>query len=129
MLLHIVVSLALALLFGAALVLLIPSWRQAMITRPAFRTYKRILPQMSETERDALEAGTVWWEGELFRGNPDWQRLLDYPVPTLTPEEQAFMANEVEAACALVDDWAVTRDLHDLPPEAWAYIKEKGFSG
>ena len=129
MLLHIVVSLALALLFGAALVLLIPSWRQAMITRPAFRTYKRILPQMSETERDALEAGTVWWEGELFRGNPDWQRLLDYPVPTLTPEEQAFMANEVEAACALVDDWAVTRDLHDLPPEAWAYIKEKGFLG
>ena len=77
MLLHIVVSLALVLLFGAALVLLIPSWRQAMITRPAFRTYKRILPQMSETERDALEAGTVWWEGELFRGNPDWQRLLD----------------------------------------------------
>ena len=129
MLLHIVVSLALVLLFGAALVLLIPSWRQAMITRPAFRTYKRILPQMSETERDALEAGTVWWEGELFRGNPDWQRLLDYPVPTLTPEEQAFMANEVEAACALVDDWAVTRDLHDLPPEAWAYIKEKGFLG
>ena len=129
MLLHVVVSLFLALLFGAVLLLLIPSWRQALITRPAFRTYKRILPQMSETERDALEAGTVWWEGELFRGDPDWQRLLDFPVPKLTPEEEAFMANEVEAVCALVDDWEVTTERHDLSPAAWQYIKAHGFLG
>ena len=93
--------------------------RRALVSRPIFSTYKRILPQMSETERVALEAGTVWWDGELFRGNPDWNKLLAYPVPKLKPEEQSFMDNEVEQACALVDDWQVTNDLHDLPPQAW----------
>jgi alkylation response protein AidB-like acyl-CoA dehydrogenase len=84
---------------------------------------------MSDTERVALEAGTVWWDGELFRGNPDWNKLLAYPVPKLTAEEQSFMDNEVEQACALVDDWQVTSELNDLPPEAWQYIKDKGFLG
>jgi acyl-CoA dehydrogenase len=103
--------------------------RRALVSRPVFRTYKRILPQMSETERVALEAGTVWWDGELFRGNPDWNKLLAYPVPKLTAEEQSFMDNEVEQACALVDDWQVTSELNDLPSEAWQYIKDKGFLG
>ncbi len=103
--------------------------RRALVSRPIFRTYKRILPQMSETERVALEAGTVWWDGELFRGNPDWNKLLAYPVPQLKPEEQAFMDHEVERACALVDDWQVTSELNDLSPEAWQYLKDKGFLG
>ncbi|HMW56163.1 MAG TPA: acyl-CoA dehydrogenase [Accumulibacter sp.] len=103
--------------------------RRALISRPIFNTYKRILPQMSDTERVALEAGTVWWDGELFRGNPDWEKLLAYPVPTLRPEEQSFMDNEVEQVCALVDDWQVTNELYDLPPQAWQYIKDKGFLG
>ncbi|EXI66779.1 MAG: Acyl-coenzyme A dehydrogenase [Candidatus Accumulibacter adjunctus] len=103
--------------------------RRALVSRPVFTTYKRILPQMSETERVALEAGTVWWDGELFRGDPDWSKLLAYPVPKLTAAEQSFLDNEVEQACALVDDWQVTSELHDLPAEAWQYIKDKGFLG
>lgn len=103
--------------------------RRALISRSVFKTYKRILPQMSDTEREALEAGTVWWDGELFRGNPDWRKLLAYPVPKLTAEEQSFMDNEAEQACALVDDWQVTSELYDLPPQAWQFIKDKGFLG
>ena len=88
MVVQLLIGLCLVALVAAVLVLGVASLRQALITRPAFKTYKRILPQMSETERDALEAGTVWWEGELFRGDPNWQRLLDLPVPKLTTEEQ-----------------------------------------
>jgi len=114
---------------GLVMLLGVRPLRRALITRSIFRTYKKVLPQMSDTEREALEAGTVWWDGELFRGNPDWEKLLAYPVPTLTPEEQAFMGNEVEHVCALVDDWQVTTELYDLPPQAWQYIKDKGFLG
>ena len=103
--------------------------RRAVITRPIFSAYRKVLPQMSDTERDALEAGSVWWEGELFRGKPDWKKLHAYPVPTLTPAEQSFLDNECEEACRLVDDWKVTHELYDLPHEAWRYIKDKGFLG
>ncbi|MBI5861262.1 MAG: acyl-CoA dehydrogenase [Rhodocyclales bacterium] len=126
------VSLALALVFvAAALVALVVvrPLRRALLSAPLFAAYRKLLPQMSDTEREALEAGTVWWEGELFRGNPDWKKLLAYPAPKLTPEEQAFMDNEVEEACRLVDDWQVTHELHDLPEVAWAYLKQKGFLG
>ena len=117
---------ALAALIGLILVRPI---RRALISRPLFATYRKVLPQMSDTERDALEAGTVWWEGELFRGKPDWQKLHDYPQPKLTAEEQSFLDNECEEACRLVDDWKVTQELYDLPNEAWRYIKTKGFLG
>ncbi|MFZ4537258.1 acyl-CoA dehydrogenase [Propionivibrio sp.] len=117
------------MIVGALLIFGIPPLRRALLSKAVFKTYKSILPQMSETERDALEAGTVWWEGELFQGDPDWNKLLAYPVPKLTAEEQSFMDNEVEQACSLVDDWQVTSELHDMSPEAWAYIKEKGFLG
>jgi acyl-CoA dehydrogenase len=119
---------ALALAVVAALILVRPL-RRAVISRPLFATYRKVLPQMSDTERDALEAGTVWWEGELFRGKPDWKKLHAYPKPTLTAVEQSFMDNEVEEACRLVDDWKVTHELYDLPNEAWRYIKDKGFLG
>ena len=119
---------AVALAVVAALILVRPL-RRAVISRPLFATYRKVLPQMSDTERDALEAGTVWWEGELFRGKPDWRKLHAYPKPTLTAAEQSFMDNEVEEACRLVDDWKVTHELYDLPKEAWRYIKDKGFLG
>ncbi len=119
---------ALALAVVVALILVRPL-RRAVISRPLFATYRKVLPQMSDTERDALEAGTVWWEGELFRGKPDWKKLHAYPKPTLTVAEQSFMDNEVEEACRLVDDWKVTHELYDLPNEAWRYIKDKGFLG
>ncbi len=114
---------------SAVLVLIFPPLRRVLLSRAIFKTYKSILPQMSETEQDALEAGTVWWEGDLFQGNPDWNKLLAYPVPKLTTEEQSFMDNEVDQVCALVNDWQVTTELHDMSPEAWRYIKEKGFLG
>ena len=120
------VALAIAVVVGLVAVRPI---RRALISRPLFSTYRKVLPQMSDTERDALEAGTVWWEGELFRGKPDWQKLHAYPAPKLTAAEQSFMDNEVEEACRLVDDWKVTHELYDLPNEAWRYIKDKGFLG
>src|SRR5574343_502061 len=89
--------------------------RRTLITRPIFSAYRKVLPQMSDTERDALEAGTDWWEGDLFRGKPDWQKLQAYPVPKLTPEEQSFLDKECAEACRLVDDWQVTHELYDLP--------------
>jgi acyl-CoA dehydrogenase len=118
----------LALAVVAGLILVRPL-RRAVLSRPIFATYRKVLPQMSDTERDALEAGTVWWEGELFRGKPDWQKLHAYPQPKLTAAEQSFMDIEVEEACRLVDDWKVTHELYDLPNEAWRYIKDKGFLG
>ena len=117
-----------ALMVVVGLVLIRPV-RRSVITRPIFSTYRKVLPQMSDTERDALEAGTVWWEGELFRGKPDWQKLHAYPQPTLTPAEQSFLDIECEEACRLVNDWQVTHELYDLPNEAWRYIKDKGFLG
>ncbi len=119
---------AVALAALAGLVLL-PPLRRSLITRPVFSAYRKVLPQMSDTERDALEAGSVWWEGELFRGRPDWRKLQAYPVPRLTPAEQSFLDNECEEACRLVDDWQVTHELYDLPHAAWRYIKDRGFLG
>ncbi|WP_374277850.1 acyl-CoA dehydrogenase [Azonexus sp.] len=103
--------------------------RRAVLTRPIFAAYRKVLPQMSDTERDALEAGSVWWEGELFRGRPDWRKLHAYPQPKLSTEERAFMDGPVVEACRLVDDWQVTHELYDLPHAAWRYIKEQGFLG
>lgn len=125
-----IVSLLVILAFAVipGLILVTPL-RRALLSRPLFATYRKVLPQMSETERDALEAGTVWWEGELFRGKPDWQKLHSYPKPALTAAEQSFMDHEVEEVCRLVDDWKVTHELYDLPNEAWRYIKDKGFLG
>ena len=122
--------LALAILAAAtAAVLLLPPLRRALLTGPIFAIYKRMLPAMSQTEREALEAGTVWWEGELFSGRPDWAKLHAYPVPKLTAEEQSFLDNECETLCAMTNDWETTQVHHDLSPEAWAYVKDKGFLG
>lgn len=121
--------LGIAILAVLAGLFLVRPLRRAIITRPIFSAYRKVLPQMSDTERDALEAGSVWWEGELFRGKPDWRKLHAYPVPKLSAEEQSFLDKECEEACRLVDDWKVTHELYDLPNEAWRYIKDKGFLG
>ena len=112
-----------------ALVLVNPALRRSLLTAPIFRIFRRILPQMSDTERDALEAGTVWWEGQLFRGQPDWQQFLDFPAARLTAEEQSFLDNETNTLCGLVDDWHITQNSFDLPEPAWDYIKSAGFLG
>ncbi len=105
------------------------AWRRDTLTRPFFKWYKRVLPEMSETERDALEAGTVWWDAEMFSGRPDWQKLLAIPKPQLTAEEQAFLNGPVEQLCAMLDDWRINFEWRDLPPEAWAFIKDQRFFG
>ncbi|PKQ08770.1 MAG: acyl-CoA dehydrogenase [Alphaproteobacteria bacterium HGW-Alphaproteobacteria-12] len=103
--------------------------RRTYLTRPIFAWASRALPIMSETEREALEAGDVWWEADLFTGNPDWQKLLDTPKPELTAEERAFMDGPVETLCGMVDDWKITWEDGDLPPEAWDFIKQNMFFG
>jgi acyl-CoA dehydrogenase len=103
--------------------------RKTLISRPFLKTYLRLLPTMSSTEREALEAGTVWWDGELFTGKPDWKKLLDTRPAQLTTEEQAFLDGPCETLCAMVDDFDVTHRRADLPPAAWDYIKQQGFFG
>ena len=101
--------------------------RKSMISAPAFRTFRKVMPPMSRTEKEAIDAGTTWWEGDLFRGNPDWQKLHNYPQPRLTAEEQAFLDGPVEEACRMANDFAITHEMADLPPELWAYLKEHRF--
>ena len=113
----------------AAIVLGLRPVRRALLSAPIFNLYRKVLPQMSDTERDALEAGTVWWEGELFRGRPDWSRLLAYPRPRLTDAEQHFLDHQAEEACRMVNDWSVTHERHDLPTDVWNYLKSEGFLG
>lgn len=114
------------LLLAVALPLLLPQQRRSLFTAPLFAWFQRVLPPMSATERDAIEAGTVWWDGELFSGRPDWDTLLAYPKAQLTEEEQAFIDGPTEALCAMVSDWQIGQQM-DLPAEAWAHIKSHGF--
>jgi acyl-CoA dehydrogenase len=112
----------------AVMVLLnIDAFRIRFISRPFLRTYRRMLPSMSQTEKDALEAGTVWWDGELFTGGPDWEKLLSAAAPRLSAEEQAFIDGPCEELCRMIDDWDITHRRADLPPHLWDYIKSKGF--
>ncbi|MGA4286150.1 acyl-CoA dehydrogenase [Ralstonia nicotianae] len=112
-----------------ALLLTLKPLRRALVTRPVLATFRAILPEMSQTERDAIEAGTVWWDAELFSGRPDWKRLRAAPAPRLTPEEQAFLDIETGKLCDLANDWESTQVWQDLSPEAWAYAKQAGFLG
>ena len=125
-----IVLLPLAVLFVVlAPSLLLPNLRRWLYSGPVLTFYRKILPAMSETERDALEAGTVWWDGQLFSGKPDWSRLLGTPAPRLSAEEESFLNKETEQLCAMIDEWKITTELHDLPPEVWRFIKEQGFLG
>jgi acyl-CoA dehydrogenase len=103
--------------------------RVRLVTRPFLRSYRRLLPPMSATEREALDAGTVWWDGELFSGGPDWRKLMSAKTPALTPREQAFLDGPCEQLCAMLDDWDVTHVRADLPPKVWNFIKSQGFFG
>jgi acyl-CoA dehydrogenase len=101
--------------------------RVTLITRPFLRSYRRSLPPMSATEREALDAGTVWWDGELFTGGPHWQKLMSARAPALSPVEQAFLDGPCEELCATLDDWDITHRRGDLPPQVWDFIKSRGF--
>ena len=107
----------------------IPFIRQHIFSRWIFKLMKNALPPMSQTEREALEAGNTWWDAELFSGNPDWKVLQDLPVGRLTDEEQAFIDGPVETLCAMLNDWDITHNRKDLPKEVWDYIKQQKFCG
>jgi acyl-CoA dehydrogenase len=120
-------KLLLWILFAGLLVLNSVRFRRERITLPLLRFYRTVVPQLSDTEREALEAGTVWWDGELFTGLPDWGRLMALPPPKLSAEEQAFLDGPTEELCRLSDDWRITHELADLPPEVWACIRQHRF--
>lgn len=105
----------------------IVSLRKSLFSKPAFRGFRKVMPPMSHTEKESIEAGTTWWEGELFRGNPDWKILLNYPQPTLTAEEQAFIDGPLQEACRMANDFQITHEMADLPPELWDYLKVHRF--
>ena len=115
-----------ALWLAVVVPLALPDLRRKYLTARLFSWFKKTLPPMSQTERDAIDAGTVWWDGELFSGRPDWNTLLAYPKVQLTEEEQAFLDGPTEELCAMVSDWEIGQSM-DLPPEAWEHIKQHGF--
>jgi len=118
-----------ALFLGIAIPLNLTDWRRRSITTPLFHWFRKVLPPISDTEQEALDAGTVWWDGEIFSGRPDWDKLHSYPKPTLTAEEQAFLDGPVEELCRMTNEWQVTTQLQDLPEPVWQFIKSNGFFG
>jgi len=101
--------------------------RQQYISAPALKMFKKIMPEMSRTEEEAIEAGTTWWEADLFCGTPDWQKLHRFPQPQLSAEEQAFIDGPVETVCQMTCDWQTCHELADLSPEVWQYLKTHKF--
>ncbi|MGS0681949.1 acyl-CoA dehydrogenase FadE [Shewanella sp. 125m-7] len=110
-----------------ALPLNISSFRQNVITRPLLKIYRGIMPEMSSTEKEAIEAGTTWWEADLFAGKPNWSKLHNYPKASLSAEEQAFLDGPVEEVCRMLNQHQVSHELADLPEEIWQYLKDHGF--
>jgi acyl-CoA dehydrogenase len=103
------------------------SFRRDWLTKPVFRLAQRALPRLSNTEREAIEAGDVWWDAELFTGNPDWTKLLAFAPAKLSDEEQQFLDGPVEELCRMVNEWEVSWTIHDLPPHVWEFLKAKKF--
>ncbi len=124
-----VAALVLWTLFIVVALLNVDSLRIKFLSKPMLAYTRKILPPMSDTERAAIEAGTAWWEAELFQGDPDWGKLLDHQTSELSAEEQAFLDGPVEEFCQMLDDWEITNDLNDLPLKAWEFLKKNKFFG
>lgn len=105
------------------------SFRRDILTKPIFSWARGVLPTMSDTEREALEAGDVWWDADLFTGNPDWSKLLKVPQAVLTDEERAFLNGPVDELCAMLDEWKIFWELRDLPQDVWHFVKREKFFG
>ena len=101
--------------------------RRLFISNRLFSVYRKVMPKLSSTEREALEAGTVWWDADLFSGKPRWRRLLRQPPPKLSEREQAFINGPVEELCLMLDDWEISDKLQDLPEAVWQFIRDNRF--
>jgi len=115
-----------------AIIMLALSWeplRKAVFTKPIYGAVKSILPRVSRTEQEALDAGTVGWDAELFSGRPDWTKLNSIRPLTLSAEEQAFLDGPTNVVCGMIDDWDTRHNRADLSPEVWQYLKDNGFLG
>lgn len=117
----ILILVAVAVLFG------VPDIRRNLITKPVFAVFKKVLPPLSATEREAMEAGDIWWDGDLFCGKPDWQKLHGYQDATLSPEEKSFIDNQLNTLLGMIDDHQINNESKDLPAEVWQYLKKEGF--
>jgi acyl-CoA dehydrogenase len=105
------------------------NFRRDLITRPILQWARGVMPALSQTEREAIDAGDTWWDAALFTGDPDWNELLAFPAAKLRPDEQAFIDGPVDTLCAMVNDWQMTWETRDLSPETWAYLKSQKFFG
>jgi len=105
------------------------AWRRRWISDSVFRWARRALPGLSDTERAAIDAGDVWWDADLFTGNPDWRKLLAVPAAQLGDDERRFIEGPVVELCAMLDEWDITWNRRDLPEPVWRFIKEHGFFG
>ena len=101
--------------------------RRNFISQPVYKFMAKIMPQISQTEQEALDAGDVWWEADLFSGKPDFKRIQKLPKPKLNDKEQAFLDGPVEQLCGMLDDWKITHEDYDLSEEVWQFIKDNGF--
>ncbi len=107
----------------------IPALRRAVLIAPLFRKIKGILPRVSATEQEALNAGTIGFDAELFSGQPNWEKLRAVPPIILTEEEKAFLEGPTSELCRMVDDWAIRHTEKAIPEDIWAFVKEHGFLG
>ena len=124
---HFLWKFVLIALFGLMVIPNLIEFRREKLTKPLLAIYRKMLPSMSDTEREALEAGNVGWDGELFSGMPEWDLLMSYPAPQLSEEEQAFLDGPCETLCEMLDDWEICHELADLPKDVWDYIIEHRF--
>ncbi|HEX4880368.1 MAG TPA: acyl-CoA dehydrogenase, partial [Limnobacter sp.] len=111
-----------AIYVPVAVLLNVASLRRGIVTAPIFKAFSKALPTMSQTEKDALEAGDTWWEAEMFGGKPDWSKLMNVKYTELTAEEKSYLENETEELCKMLDDWKITFELKDLPKEVWDFM-------
>jgi len=107
----------------------LPGIRRSVFSGPVLAMFKKVLPPMSRTEKEALDAGTVWWDGDLFSGKPSWNKLINHKTAKLSTEEQAFLDGPVNELCQMLDDWKISQQMNDLPPEVWQFIKDNRFFG
>lgn len=109
------------------LLVAVPDIRRSLITRPAFAFFKRVLPPLSPTEREAMQAGDTWWDADLFSGRPDWHKFHQTRAPQFTEAEQAFIDNQLETLLAMLDDFRIVQQDSDLPKKVWDYIRKEKF--